>query len=82
MGPYNCTIAYDVVNYCSINVLFVTLFFIYFFYYITYSHVEFERDGKQCMRIQFYVSGPHKNGTAHLEVAKVSLLSKILNHVF
>ncbi|GAB6030950.1 Mitochondrial import inner membrane translocase subunit Tim21 [Chamberlinius hualienensis] len=34
------------------------------------SHVQFEQDGVQCMRMRFYVKGSRQKGTAHLEVRK------------
>ncbi|XP_064466970.1 mitochondrial import inner membrane translocase subunit Tim21-like [Ornithodoros turicata] len=32
------------------------------------SHVEYIKDGINHMRMKFYIKGPHKSGTVHLEV--------------
>lgn len=34
------------------------------------SHVEFEKGGVKHMRMQFYLQGPHRTGTVHVEVKK------------
>ena len=42
------------------------------------SHQEYIVDGKEYMRMQFYVSGSKQKATAHLDLKKVSTILSIM----
>ena len=64
---------------CSVA-LHVLLFFLkHVYYFIFSSHSEYELEGVKHMRMKFYVEGPFRKGTVHLEVKMVSFFKKNSN---
>lgn len=63
----------------SQSVLLFLYFHIEFFY--SYSYQEYLVDGENYMRVKFYVSGPKRKGTVHVDVKEVTCISSFEKQV-
>ena len=69
----------------TLEVLWVSQFYSFYtftlsFFY-SYSYQEYLVDGENYMRVKFYVSGPKRKGTVHVDVKEVTWISSFEKQV-